>query len=133
MPRGNMKGAGDVSAPLFLWLPPPTSHFLRLTSYLSLLTCHQFRQPALLPRGRVLVDDVLLAGTVEQLDRVGVRRLGIGPRCRANLSESGSQLTPLGTIGGSPHSGLAHTLGGGLDSGHGNLSQWVVPPGAVPG
>jgi hypothetical protein len=100
--------------------------------FLTLFTRDQLRQPALLPRRGVLVDDALLSGTVEQLDRVSIRRLGLRTRCRTDLPESGPELTTLGTIGDSPGSGLAHTLGGRLDSGHGILSDWGIPSGAVP-
>jgi hypothetical protein len=49
--------------------------------------------------------------------------LGLCTGGGADLPESGAQLTPLGAIGDSPSTGLAHAFGGGPDSGHGNLSS----------
>jgi hypothetical protein len=98
----------------------------------SLLPGDEFRQPALLSGRRVFVNDVLLPGTVEELDRLSIRRLGFCTGGRANLPDSGAQLASLGAIGDSPGTGLTHAFGGGPDSGHGNLSQWMVTSGAVP-
>ncbi len=78
------------------------------------------------------MNDVLLPGTVEELDRLSIRSLGFCTSGRANLPDSGAQLAPLGAIGGGPRTGLTHAFSGGPDSGHGNLSQWVVTSGAVP-
>jgi hypothetical protein len=68
------------------------------------------------------VNDVLLAGPVQQLDSLGVRGLGLGSGGRADFPKSGAKLAPLSAVGGSASTALAHALGGGPDSGHGNLS-----------
>jgi len=73
--------------------------------------------------GGVFMDDVFLAGPVEEFDRLGVRRLGFRPSGRANFSQRGAQLAPLSAVRGSPGAGLAHAFGGGPDSWHGNLSE----------
>ena len=126
---GLQRGAEDeLGAPIHF---PLTSYLLPPTC-LSLLPGDEFRQPALLPRRRVLVNDVFLSGTIEELDRLSIRRLGFGTGSGADLPDSSAQLAPLGAIGDSPGTGLTHAFGGGLDSGHGNLSQWVVTSGAVP-
>jgi hypothetical protein len=131
---GLQRGAEDE-------LGAPIHSLSLLTSYLSYLlppTClsllpgDEFRQTALLPRRRVLVNDVFLSGTIEELHRLSIRRLGFGTGSGADLPDSSAQLAPLGAIGDSPGTGLTHAFGGGLDSGHGNLSQWVVTSGAVP-
>lgn len=126
-----MKGARDsLSAPLLVSLNRSRYRVDRLRFFfpahapsLPLFPCDHLRQPALLPRGRVLVNDVLLAGTIKELDRLSIRRLGLRTSGRANLPDSGAQLASLGAIGDSPGTGLTHALGGGPDSGHSNLSQ----------
>ncbi len=107
----------------------PHSPGAPFTAYLSLLTGNQLRQPTLLAGRGILMDDALLGGAVEKLHRLGVggRRLGSGgstylPERRPQLASVGAVLNGAGTA-------LAHTLGSGLDTGHGNLGSGEVRSG----
>lgn len=95
--------------------------FLPLTSSLSLLPRHQLCQPALLPGSRILVNDAFLGGTIQKLDGFRIRGNCPGPRCSTNLPERGAEGTPVGAVVDGAGTTLTHALGGGLDTGQGNL------------
>jgi hypothetical protein len=82
----------------------------------------QLGQAALLPGGRVGMDDALAACAVEQGDCLGVGLLGRIPGGGPHLLERGPQLTALGPVDGGTRGGLPHALLGGLDSGHDDLA-----------
>jgi Zn-dependent protease len=117
-------------APEWSSAPPLTSYLSLL--HLLLLCRHQFRQAALLPCGGILVDDALAARAIEELHRFVVRSRGLCPRGAAHLLEGGAELAPVGPIENGTGAGLAHALGGGLDSGHGYLGKRLSRSGAAP-
>ena len=88
----------------------PLTRFFPLTPLL--FGRHQLGQPALLPRGRILVDDVLLTGSIQQLDSFGVGCLDCAPCGRAHFLERSAELTPVSSVQGCPGAGLAHALCG---------------------
>ena len=97
--------------------------YFLLFTFLRLFGPDQFGQPALLPGGGILMNDALLAGTIQQLDRVGVSGLGLVAGGGAHPLEGGTELAPLSTILGGSGATLSHALGGRPDSGHSNLGQ----------
>jgi Zn-dependent protease len=78
------------------------------------------------------MNDALAAGPVEELHRLVVGHLGLGPGSTAHLLERAPELAPLGSIEHGAGAALAHTLGGGLDSGHGNLGRQLNQSGRGP-
>ena len=119
----NTKGRLLVGAPLLL-----------LTSYLSLLLFRrdQFGQPALNPGRRVLVDDALASGAIEEFDRLGIGLRCLGTGGGADLLERRPELAPVGAIVNGPGAALAHAFGGGLDTGQDNLGNERVRSGDSP-
>jgi Zn-dependent protease len=113
------------SAPLLTSRLPLTAHRL-------LLRRHQLGQPALLPSGGILMNDALAARAVEELHRLVIRSRGLGTSGTAHLLERGAELAPMGPIENGAGTGLAHALGGGLDSGHGYLGERLSRSGAAP-
>ena len=91
--------------------------------FLRFLGPDQFCQPALLPGCGILMNDALLAGTIQQLDRVGVSGLRLVAGGGAHSLEGGAELAPLSTILSGTGASLSHALGGRPDSGHGNLRE----------
>jgi hypothetical protein len=104
---------------------PFTSYLSPLTSYLSpsLLPRHQLCQPALLPGGRILVNDALLGGTIQKLDGFCVRGDRLRAGCSTHLPERGPEGTPVRTVLNGAGATLTHALCGGLDTGQGNLGD----------
>jgi hypothetical protein len=90
---------------------------------LRFLPGHKLGKPALLPGGGILMNDALLAGTIQQLDRVGVGSLGLVAGGGAHPLEGRTELAPLSTILVGSGATLSHALGGRPDSGHSNLGQ----------
>jgi hypothetical protein len=97
--------------------------YFSLFTFLRLVGSDQLGQPALLPGGGILMNDVLLPGTVQQFDGVGVGGLGLVASGGAHPLEGGTELAPLRTILGGTGATLTHALGGRPDSGHSNLGQ----------
>jgi hypothetical protein len=89
---------------------------------------HKLGQTALLPGGGILMNDALLAGTIQQLDGVSVSGLGLVAGGGAHPLEGGAELAPMSTILSGSGASLSHALGGRPDSGHGNLREkWILP------
>jgi len=101
-----MRGANDIRAP---------SHILSrqfLTRLRFCFTRHVLGQPALLPRCRILMDDVLLPGAVEEFDGFGIGGFGFGAGGGTHPLERGTELTALGAVQRSPRASLTHSFGG---------------------
>ena len=103
-----------TDAPLSRSDYPLTAYAVRfpLTPFVLLLCGHQLGQPALLPSRRVLMDDVLLTGAVEELDGLVVCSFSLRARGGAHPLERGAELTALGAIQRSPRASLTHSFGG---------------------
>ena len=87
-----------------------------LTAHRLLLCRHQLGQPALLPCSGILVDDALLRGAIQKLDRFGIRGGCLGAGCGSNLPERGAKGTPVSAVVNGTSTTLTHALGGGLDT-----------------
>src|ERR671911_1654162 len=111
------------------------AHSLGRPSYFSphllLLSRHQLGQPALLPGCGVLVHDVLLRSSVEELDGLSVCCRSIGSRCRTNLSQSSTERATVGAVLNGPGTALTHTFCGGSDTGDSHLRSWKVGSGTL--
>lgn len=92
-----------------------------LTAYRSLLGSNQLGQPALLPGRSVLMDNALLGGAVQKLHRLGIGGSGLGPGGSTHFPERRAELAAVGAVVDGTGTALAHTLGSGFDTGHGNL------------
>jgi hypothetical protein len=99
---------------------------------LLLLGGNQLRQPALLAGRRILMDDALLGGTIEKLHGFDVGSGGLGPGGGPYFSEGRPELASMGSVVNGAGTTLAHTLGSGLDTGHGNLGHGEVRSGIDP-
>jgi Zn-dependent protease len=122
-----LKGAPEwSSAPLLTSRLPLTPHRL-------LLRRHQLSQAALLPRGSILMDDALAARAVEELHRFGIGSRGLCTGGTTHLLERAAELAPMRPIENGAGTALAHTLGGGFDSGHGYLGKQLSRSGGAPG
>ena len=77
------------------------------------------------------MDDALLRGTVEELHRLRVGRHRLGPGGGTHLPERGPQGASVGTVLNGAGTTLTHTLGSGLDTGHGNLGNGEVRSGTL--
>ena len=78
------------------------------------------------------MNDAFTAGPVEQLHRFVIRSLGLRPGGTAHLLERGTELAPMRPVENGAGAALAHTLGGGFDSGHGYLGEQLSRSGATP-
>ena len=139
LPSQNIKGAGNTLGALVLYDLAFPAYRSPLTAYcfspahrLLLLSRDQLGQSTLLPGRGVLMNDALAAGPVQQLDRLVVRGLGLSASGTSDLLERGAELAPLRPVSNGPGAALAHTLGGGSDSGHGNLGKQSSRSGDVP-
>jgi hypothetical protein len=82
------------------------------TAVSLLLRGNQLRQAALLTRCGVLMYDVLLGRSVEQLDCLGVGGGGLCPGCSANLPERCTERTAVRAVLNGPGTTLTQALSG---------------------
>jgi hypothetical protein len=78
------------------------------------------------------MDDALLSGAVEQLHSFGVGGGGLGTGGGTDFSKRRPELASMGTVVNGAGTTLAHTLGSGLDTGHGNLGYGEIRSGIDP-
>jgi Zn-dependent protease len=78
------------------------------------------------------MDDALTARSVEELHRFVICSHRLCPSGTTHLLERGAELAPMRSIENRAGTGLAHALGGGLDSGHGYLGERLSRSGAGP-
>lgn len=78
------------------------------------------------------MDDALLGSAVKQLHGLGVRGGRFGTRGRTDFPERRPQLASMGAVVNGTGTTLTHTLGSGLDTGHGNLGNGEVRSGIAP-
>jgi Zn-dependent protease len=78
------------------------------------------------------MDDALAACAVEELHRFGIGSRGLCTGGTTHLLEGAAELAAMRPIENSAATALAHTFGGGLDSGHGYLGERWSRSGAAP-
>src|SRR5262245_48410747 len=99
-----MKGELPMGNSPFDLFPPTTAYYRLLPPF------DRLRQPALLPRGSVPVDQVLAAGPVQELDGLSVRLGGSLSGGGADLLDRGAELASLRPVELGGGFRLAHTL-----------------------
>ena len=78
------------------------------------------------------MDDALAARAVEQLHRFVICSRGLRTGSTTHLLERAAELAAMRPIENGAGTALAHTLGGGFDSGHGYLGERWTGSGAAP-
>jgi Zn-dependent protease len=78
------------------------------------------------------MDDAFPARPIEKPHRLVIGSPGLGTGGTPNLLERAAELAPLRPIENGAAAGLAHTLSGGLYSGHGYLGKRLSRSGAAP-
>jgi hypothetical protein len=126
------QGAPKLSAPVGSSLRFFFPAHVVSSAYRLFLPRNQLCQPALLTGRGILMDDAFLGGAVEQLHRFGVGGGGLGTGGGTDFPERRPELASMGTVVNGAGTTLAHTLGGGLDTGHGNLGHGEVRSGIDP-
>ena len=81
---------------------------------------------------RILMDDTLLGRAVQELHGFGVGGGGLGTGGGTDFPERRPELASMSTVVNGAGTTLAHTLGSGLDTGHGNLGHGEVRSGIDP-
>ena len=78
------------------------------------------------------MDDALLGSAIKKFHGLGVRCRRFGSGGGTDFPERCPQLASMGAVVNGAGSTLAHTLGSGLDTGHGNLGNGEVRSGIAP-